>query len=140
MRIDTIQPDGWKSPKGYSNGVTVSGAGRWLFVAGQIAWDAQQKLVGGKDFAAQFGQALRNVVSVVTAAGGSPEQIVRLTIYVRSKRDYLASTAAIGAAWREIIGRHYPAMALVQVADLLEDGALVEIEAIAALAPDGKSS
>lgn len=138
MQIETIQPDGWKAPKGYSNGVAVSGADRWLFVAGQIAWDSQQKLVGGKDFAAQFAQALRNVVSVVTAAGGTPEHIVRLTIYVRSKRDYLASTVAVGAAWREIIGRHYPAMALVQVADLLEDGALVEIEAIAAVAPNGK--
>jgi enamine deaminase RidA (YjgF/YER057c/UK114 family) len=134
MKIDTIEPAGWKQPKGYSNGVTVSGAGSLLFVAGQIAWDAQQKLVGGKDFAAQFAQALRNVVAIVNTAGGDPQHIVRMTIYVTSKREYLASTAAVGAAWRELLGKHYPAMSLVEVADLLEDGALVEIEATAVLA------
>ncbi len=133
MKIDNVQPAGWKAPKGYSNGVTVSGAGSWLFVAGQIAWDAQQKLVGGDDFAAQFAQALRNVVSIVNTAGGDPQHIVRMTIYVKDKRRYLASTSAVGAAWREIVGKHYPAMALVEVKDLLEDGALVEIEATAAL-------
>ncbi len=134
MQIDTVQPAGWKQPKGYSNGVTVAGAGSLLFVAGQIAWDAQQKLVGGGDFAAQFAQTLRNVVSVVNAAGGDPRHIVRMTIYVTSKREYLAATSAVGNAWREIIGKHYPAMALVEVAGLLEEGALVEIEATAVLA------
>jgi enamine deaminase RidA (YjgF/YER057c/UK114 family) len=134
MQVDTIQPAGWKQPKGYSNGVSVSGAGSLLFVAGQIAWDAQQKLVGGGDFAAQFAQTLRNVVSVVNAAGGDPRHIVRMTIYVTSKREYLAATSAVGNAWREIIGKHYPAMALVEVAGLLEEGALVEIEATAVLA------
>lgn len=134
MQVDTIQPAGWKQPKGYSNGVTVAGAGSLLFVAGQIAWDAQQKLVGGGDFAAQFAQTLRNVVSVVNAAGGDPRHIVRMTIYVTSKREYLAATSAVGNAWREIIGKHYPAMALVEVAGLLEEGALVEIEATAVLA------
>ncbi len=134
MRIDTIQPAGWKQPKGYSNGVTVSGADSLIFVAGQIAWDAQQKLVGGKDFAAQFAQALRNVVSVVNTAGGEPQHIVRMTIYVTDKREYIAAASAVGNAWREIIGKHYPAMALVEVANLLEDGALVEIEATAVLA------
>jgi enamine deaminase RidA (YjgF/YER057c/UK114 family) len=133
MRFDSIQPAGWKPSKGYSNGITVSGAGSLLFVAGQIAWDAQQKLVGVDDFAAQFAQSLRNVVAVVKTAGGEPQHIVRMTIYVTSKRQYLSATSAIGAAWREIIGKHYPAMTLVEVADLLEDGALVEIEATAVL-------
>jgi enamine deaminase RidA (YjgF/YER057c/UK114 family) len=104
-----------------------------LFVAGQIAWDEKHHLVGRGDFAAQFAQALRNVVAVVRAAGGWPDHIVRMTVYVKDKRQYLAKSAEIGAAWREIVGKHFPAMALVQVADLLEEGALVEIEATAAL-------
>ena len=133
MNIEPIQPAGWARPRGYSNGVHVRGAQSFVFVAGQVAWDADQKLVGRGDFAAQFAQCLRNVVSVVKTAGGWPEHIVRMTVYVTDKRLYLASTKEIGAAWREILGRHYPAMALVQVADLLEPGALVEIEATAAL-------
>ncbi len=133
MRIEMIHPETWAPAKGYSNGVLVDGAARMLFVAGQIAWDAQQKLVGGGQFDEQFAQALRNVVAVVRAAGGEPEHLVRVTIYVTDKAQYLAQVREIGAAWREIVGKHFPAMALVQVADLLEDGALVEIEATAAL-------
>ena len=128
-----VQPQDWAPTKGYSNGILVAGAGRLLFVAGQVAWDEKGKLVGVDDFAAQFAQALRNVVAVVTAAGGKPEHVARMTIYVKDKREYAARTAEIGAAWRGILGRHYPAMALVQVADLLEPGARVEIEATAAL-------
>ena len=89
--------------------------------------------MGAGDFPAQFRQALANVVSVVRAAGGLPEHLVRLTIYVTDKAAYLRSTEAVGRHWREVVGKHYPAMALVQVADLLEEGALVEIEATAAL-------
>ena len=133
MRSRAIEPEGWRAPRGYANGVLVEGAGRLLFVAGQIAWDAEQRLVGGDDLAAQFAQALRNVVAVVRAAGGGPEHLARMTVYVTDKRRYLAATKAIGALWREVVGRHYPAMALVEVAGLLEDGALVEIEATAAL-------
>jgi enamine deaminase RidA (YjgF/YER057c/UK114 family) len=132
-RIETVEPDGWAAPKGYANGVLVEGAARLLFVAGQVAWDAEQRLIGTGDFAAQFRQALANVLAVVRAAGGAPESIVRMTVYVVDKREYLAARAPIGAAWRELLGRHFPAMALVQVADLLEDGARVEIEATAAL-------
>lgn len=137
MNIDPIQPEGWAAPRGYSNGMLVSGAARLLFVAGQIAWDAEQRLVGRADFAAQFRQALENVAAVVAEAGGAPEHIVRLTIYVTDKQAYLASLAEVGAAYRATLGRHFPAMALVQVADLLEDGAQVEIEATAALPTDG---
>ena len=133
MKIEAIEPAGWPRPRGYSDGMLASGASRMLFVAGQIAWDEKHRLVGAGDVAAQFAQALRNVVAVVRAAGGWPDHIVRMTVYVVDKRQYLAKTAEIGAAWREILGKHFPAMALVQVADLLEEGALVEIEATAAL-------
>jgi len=133
MKLESIEPAGWPRPKGYSDGMLATGASRMLFVAGQIAWDERHRLVGAGDFAAQFAQALRNVVAVVRAAGGWPDHIVRMTVYVKDKRQYLAKAAEVGAAWREVIGKHYPAMALVQVADLLEDGALVEIEATAAL-------
>lgn len=133
MEFEIVQPEGWAAPKGYSNGMLVRDPGRILYVAGQIAWDAEQRLVGGDDFAAQFAQALRNVVAVVEAAGGRPSHIARMTIYVTDKRRYLAQAKEVGAAWRETIGRHFPPMALVQVADLLEDGAQVEIEATATL-------
>jgi len=133
MRIDKVEPEGWKAPRGYSNGVVVTGAGRLLFVAGQIAWDAEQRLVGRGDFAAQFRQALSNVAAVVAAAGGRPEHVVRLTLYATDKRPYLAHLKEVGEAYRAILGRHFPAVALVVVADLLEEGALIEIEATAAL-------
>jgi enamine deaminase RidA (YjgF/YER057c/UK114 family) len=131
LEIDAIEPDGWLKPKGYANGIRVRGAQELVFVAGQIAWDAQQRLVGAGDFAAQFRQALLNVAAVVRAAGCEPRNVTRLTIYVTDKRRYLAALRDVGAAYREVFGKHFPAMALVQVADLLEDGALVEVEATA---------
>jgi enamine deaminase RidA (YjgF/YER057c/UK114 family) len=106
---------------------------RLLFVAGQIAWDADQVLVGRGDFAAQFRQALTNVLAVVHAAGGEPARLASVTVYVTDKQQYLASTPALGTIWRELVGRHYPAMALVEVAGLLEKDALVEIQAVAAI-------
>ena len=133
MQTDIVQPEGWEQPRGYSNGILVGDAGRLLFVAGQIAWDADQQLVGGADFAAQFRQALSNVVDVVRAAGGEPAHVVRTTVYVTDKQAYLGAVKEVGAAWRELMGRNFPAMSLVQVADLLEEGALVEIEATACL-------
>ena len=133
MHSEPVEPRGWRAPKGYSNGVLVEGAGRLLFVAGQIAWDAEQRLVGRGDFVAQFRKALANVAEVVAAAGGKPEHVVRLTVYVTDKRAYLARLREVGEAYRAVLGKHFPAMALVQVADLLEDGALVEVEATAAL-------
>jgi enamine deaminase RidA (YjgF/YER057c/UK114 family) len=135
-RIDPVQPEGWKKPSGYSNGVLVEGDVRWLLVAGQVAWDATQTLVGAGDFHAQFRQALENVVAVVTAAGGEATHVVEMTVYVTDKSAYLADLRAIGSIWRDVMGRTYPAMALVEVAGLLEDGALVEIQARAALPVD----
>ena len=134
--FQTLNPDGWEPPSGYSNGIVVPSGARLVFVAGQVAWDADQVLVGKDDFAAQFRQALSNVLAVVASAGGEPAQLASLTVYVTDKRAYLASVKALGTIWRELVGRHYPAMALVQVADLLEKDALVEIQAVAALAPE----
>jgi enamine deaminase RidA (YjgF/YER057c/UK114 family) len=133
MNLETIQPKDWKKPSGYSNGVLVKAAGRLLFVAGQVAWDRDQKLVGRGNFATQFEQALKNVLAVIEAAGGKPEHVVRMTCFVTDKALYLAKTREIGVAWKELMGKTYPAMSLVQVAALLEEGALVEIEATAAL-------
>ena len=133
MRSQIVHPEGWKAAKGYSNGVLVKDPSGFVFVAGQVAWDADQNLVGAGDFLAQFRQALANVVAVVEASGGVAGHLVRLTIYVTDKAAYLASTRELGPVYRELMGEHYPAMALVQVAGLVEDGALVEIEGTAAL-------
>ena len=133
LRRFAVRPDGWRAPKGYENGIVVENGGRTLFVAGQIAWSADQTLVGKGDMGKQFVQALDNVLTIVADAGGRPEEIARMTVYVTDKKAYLAATSAIGEAWRQKLGKHYPAMALVQVADLLEDGALVEIEATAVI-------
>jgi len=132
-----LQPPDWVRPSGYSNGVLAEG--RLVFVAGQIGWDARQRLVSD-DLAEQTEQALRNVAAVLAEAGGRPEHVARMTWYVTDKRAYNAATRDIGRAYRAVFGAHYPAMTLVQVADLLEDGALVEIEAPAvvpyAVVPD----
>ncbi|MDX1530009.1 MAG: RidA family protein [Rhodothermales bacterium] len=123
-----LQPPGWPRPKGYSNGIAAEG--RLLFVAGQIGWDARGALVSD-DLAGQTEQALRNVVAVLREGGAGPEHVVRLTWYVADRHAYLAAQAEIGAAYRRVMGRHYPAMTLVEVAALLEEGARVEIEATA---------
>jgi enamine deaminase RidA (YjgF/YER057c/UK114 family) len=126
MRI--LQPPGWPRPRGYANGVMAEG--RLVFVAGQIGWDEQCRLVSS-DFAEQARQALRNVVAVLKEAGAGPQHIVRMTWYMTDKREYLAAAKAIGQAYREIVGAHYPAMTAIQVSALIEDGAKVEIEATA---------
>ncbi|HWA63920.1 MAG TPA: RidA family protein [Caulobacteraceae bacterium] len=125
MRI--LQPPGWPRPKGYSNGVEASG--RMVFVAGQIGWDAQGRFA--PDFAGQFEQTLRNIVAVLAEAGLGPGHLVRMTWYVTDKDAYVRDLPRVGAIYREIIGRNYPAMAVVMVAGLVEDEALVEIEATA---------
>jgi enamine deaminase RidA (YjgF/YER057c/UK114 family) len=128
MSHEILQPPGWARPRGYANGIAAEG--RQVFVAGQIGWDAGQRFTSD-DFAGQLRQALANVVAVLACAGAVPEHIVRMTWYIISRDEYLASLAEVGAAWREIMGRHYPAMSVVVVAGLVEPRAKVEIEATA---------
>ena len=128
MSREVLQPPGWARPRGYANGVAAEG--RQVYVSGQIGWDAEQRLVGD-DFAAQVRQALANVVAVLACAGARPEHIVRMTWYVTSRDEYNAALGGIGASYRELIGRNYPAMSVVVVAGLLEPRAKVEIEATA---------
>lgn len=126
--MQILNPAEWAKPKGYANGIAVEG--RQVFVAGQIGWNAEAKF-DSDDLVEQTRQALRNIVRVLAEAGARPEHIVRLTWYVVDKRDYIDRNAELGKVYREIIGRHYPAMTLVQVAALLEDRAKIEIEATA---------
>lgn len=132
MAFKFINPESLGSPRGYSNGVLAETGGRLLFIAGQIAWDREQRIVSA-DFSEQFRQALANVITVVNEAGGSPEQIARMVIYVTDKREYVAGLSEIGRHWRALMGRHFPAMALLEVKSLLEHDAKVEIEGIAVI-------
>jgi enamine deaminase RidA (YjgF/YER057c/UK114 family) len=132
-QFTTLQPAAWAVPKGYSNGVLAEG--RLVFVAGQIGWNGQG-VFESDDFVAQTRQALTNVVAVLAEAGATPAHITRLTWYITDKAEYLANLRQVGAAYRDVIGSHYPTMTLVQVADLLEDRAKVEIEATAVVTSD----
>jgi enamine deaminase RidA (YjgF/YER057c/UK114 family) len=128
--IETIQPAGWKAPRGYANGVLAEG-GR-LYIGGQIGWNADQ-VFETTDFIGQMEQALANIAAVVRAAGGDVADIVRLTWFVTDKKEYVARQREVGEAYRRVMGRHFPAMTMVVVAGLIEDEALVEIEAVAEL-------
>jgi enamine deaminase RidA (YjgF/YER057c/UK114 family) len=132
MTFKLINPESLGAPKGYSNGVLADAAGRLLFVAGQIGWNNEQTIVS-ESFVEQFDRALANVVTVVTEAGGTPQQIARLVIYVTNKREYIDHREEVGQVYRRHLGKHFPAMALVEVKSLLADEAKVEIEAIAVL-------
>ncbi|MBC2835723.1 RidA family protein [Paragemmobacter straminiformis] len=125
-----LHPSHWKAARGYANGVAARG--RMIFTGGIIGWNAQQEFETD-DFAAQAAQALRSIVEVLAEAGAGPEHLVRLTWYVTDKAEYLSSLRELGQAYRQTIGAHYPAMALVQVVALVEDRAKVEIEATAVL-------
>ncbi len=127
-----VQPEGWPRPGGYSNGIAASG--EVVSIAGQVGWNEQGEFVSD-DFGEQAAQALANVAAVLRAAGAAPEHLVRLTWYVTDKHAYSAALKAIGAAYRQHFGAHYPAMTLVQVSALLEERALVEIEATAVVPP-----
>ena len=131
--MQVLLPAGWPRPKGYANGVAVSG--RQVFIAGMIGWDAEG-VFQTDDFAGQVRQALQNIVSVLHEAGGKPEHIVRMTWYVTDKREYLAAGKDVGRAYRELIGSYNAAMTAVEVRALIEDRAKVEIEATAVI-PDG---
>ena len=130
MSLEFLHPSNWKPAIGYSNGVAAKG--RMIFTGGLIGWNADAEFETD-DFAGQVAQVLRNIVAVLAEGGAKPEHIVRLTWYVTSKADYLGSLKELGRAYKEIIGRHYPAMALVQVVALVEDRAKVEIEATAVI-------
>ena len=130
--MQILQPPGWAKPRGFSNGIVAEG--KQVFIAGQIGWTGEGKWEA-KDFAGQFRQTLMNTLAVLAEAGGGPEHIVRMTWYVLDKREYVGAYPAIGAAYRELIGRHFPAMTAVQVGALIEDRARLEIEATAVV-PD----
>ncbi len=128
MRV--LQPEGWPRPRGFAHGVVAEG--RMVFVAGMIGWDAAGEFAGD-DLPAQVRQALANVLAVLAEAGGGPEHVARLTWYVTDRDEYNAAQKEIGAAYREVMGRHFPAMAVVEVSGLVEARAKVEIEATAVL-------
>ena len=135
MSIETLQPAEWARPKGYANGMAARG--RMIFISGQIGWDAQGQFVSDV-LADQVKQALRNIVRVLQEADAAPNHLVRLTWFVLSRDAYMREARDIGAAYREVIGKHFPAMSVVEVRGLVEQRALVEIEATAVV-PDGEA-
>lgn len=127
--MEMLQPPGWARPKGYSNGIAAEG--RLVFIAGQVGWEPVSERFAADDFAGQFRQALENILAVLACAGGGPEHIARMTWYVADKAEYLASLKALGGHYRDLMGRNYPAMAVIAVAGFVEEGAKLEIEATA---------
>src|ERR1051325_1036436 len=132
MAFTVINPQSLGAPSGYSNGLLTDAGGRMLFIAGQIAWNEKQKIVSD-DFVEQFDRALANVIAVVNGAGGKATDIARLVIYVTNKIEYRERTKEVGERYRKHLGKHFPAMVLVQVAGLLDDRAKVEIEGMAVI-------
>ncbi len=128
--LKVLTPKDWLPAKGYANGIVAEG--RQVYIAGQIGWDAQQRFASDT-FAEQAEQALRNIVTILAEAGGAPEHVARLTWYVVDKTEYLAAGRDLGAAYRRVFGKHFPAMSAVQVTALMEDRARVEIEATAVI-------
>ena len=129
--MQTLLPEGWAAPIGYANGIAVD-AGRIVFLAGQVGWDADQKF-HSTEIAPQFEQALKNVLAVLAQAGGEPRHICRITAYCCDKKAYLAARRELGAIWRRLMGTHYPAMSMIFVSDLLDSPAKIELEATAVL-------
>ena len=125
-----LEPRGWKPPIGYANGIAASGT--VVFIAGQVGWDAEQRFSSEK-LENQFEQALRNVLAVLAEAGGRPEHICRMTAYCCDKPAYLAARAELGRIWRRLMGRHYPAMSMIFVSDLLDSPGKIELEATAVI-------
>jgi len=132
---EPLEPAGWAKPIGYSNGRVVE-AGRIVFVAGQVGWDARQRFQSS-DLADQFEQALSNILEVLALAGGRAEHVCRMTAYCTDKAEYLAARQRLGRAWQRLMGRHYPAMTMVFVSALLDEGAKIELEATAVV-PNGR--
>jgi len=128
--MKVLLPQGWKPPVGYANGVVASG--RVVFIAGQVGWDAQQRFHSA-EVPEQFEQALKNLLAVLAEAGGRPEHVCRITAYCCDKPGYLAARARLGAVWRALMGRHYPAMSMIFVSDLLDSPGKIELEATAVI-------
>ena len=128
---ERLHPSTWRRPKGYANGVAAS-SGRTIYLGGQVGWNAEQR-IESDDFVRQTERALRNIVAILAEAGAGPEHLVRLTWFVTDKREYLDNLSGIGAVYRDVVGRHFPAMSLLQVVALVENRAKVEIEATAVL-------
>ena len=131
MTSRVLIPDGWTPPIGYANGIEAI-PGKIVFVAGQVGWDAKQKFAS-KELVPQFEQALRNVLAVLGAAGGKPNHICRMTAYCTDKRAYLDARPELGRIWQRLMGRHYPAMSLIFVTDLLDHPGKIELEATAVI-------
>jgi len=131
MSTQTLLPPGWAPPVGYANGIAAP-AGRIVFVAGQVGWDAEQRF-RSEDLVRQFEQALENVLAVLAEAGGAPHHVCRMTVYCTDKPAYLAARPELGRIWRKLMGKHYPAMSLVFVADLLDAPGKIELEATAVI-------
>jgi enamine deaminase RidA (YjgF/YER057c/UK114 family) len=131
--VEVLHPKGWASPVGYSNGI-VAGPGRIVFIAGQVGWDEQQKFQTA-ELAPQFEQALKNILAVLAEAGGRPEHVCRITGFCCDKKGYLAGRRELGKIWKRYMGRHYPAMSMIFVSDLLDSPGKIELEATAVV-PD----
>jgi enamine deaminase RidA (YjgF/YER057c/UK114 family) len=134
MTMRILQPPSWAKPKGFANGIAVKG-GTTVYIAGQVGFTGQGEW-RARDFAGQFRQALANILAVLAEAGGKPEHLVRLTWYVLDRQEYLGALKEVGAAYRELMGRHYPVMAVLQVSGLVEEAARLEIEATAVIPED----
>jgi enamine deaminase RidA (YjgF/YER057c/UK114 family) len=132
MAHQILQPAGWVRPKGYANGIAASG--RFVFTAGVVGW-TETEVFEARDLSGQFRQALINIVAILAEGGAKPQHIVRITCYVTNKRDYLANAPQIGMIWREILGKTFPCMAVVEVSALVEDAAMVEME-VTAIVPE----
>jgi len=132
MPLTLINPESLGAPSGYTHGLLADSNGKLLFISGQVGWDEKQKIVSD-DFVEQFDRALANVITVVRAASAKPEQIVRLIVYVTDKVEYRERTREVGERYRKHMGKHFPAMVMVQVAGLLDDRAKVEIEGMAVI-------
>jgi len=131
MNHEVILPEGWLKPKGYSNGI-LTAPGKLLFIAGQVGWDEQEKFLSG-ELVPQFEQALKNILAVLTKAGGKPEHICRMTCFCTNKQKYLETRKEIGKIWKNLFGNHYPAMSMIFVTDLLDSPGMIEIEATAVI-------
>lgn len=133
IKHQVILPEGWPVPKGYSNGILAAG-GKTLYLCGQVGWDSNEKFQSEK-LVPQFEQALKNIIAVVTKAGGKPEHIVKMTCFCKDREQYLSSRKELGRIWKELMGNHYPCMSMIFISDLLDHPALIEIEATAVI-PD----